>query len=853
MAHIKGSKIASTALTLLSGTALGWSGSALAQMQTTGAVAQTTDAAPVAAAPAADAPTGVPNQAQEIVVTGNANRLGLRKLDASYSISTATAEQIREVQPISTADLLKIVPGVWVETSGGETGANVFIRGFPSTGDAPFLTVEMNGSPIFAPSSLSFLENSSLFRIDDTVERVEVLRGGPSPIFANGQPGATTNFILKEGTQDPHLSVRGTYGTEGMYRGDVVAQGPIDANTTYMLGGFYRYSDGLRHTGFPGDLGGQITGSVTHKFDAGKITVYGRYLDDKNAFYTPMPVLEDSSGKFHTIPGFDARDDTLVGKEIELTQIEIAPGVNGGPTQKKTIDLSKGRGARIYTLGSAFSYDFGLFQLQNNINFTKGQANTYALFTGSNPESAAQYIAGAVSAANDPLASGATNPVLIAAGRPATGGTVTFANGGGVVDPNQQVIQAGIWSVEKHIKSFTDELKLSREIFSGNTLTLGGYYAHVTDHDLWYLGNNVLLALEPQARVLNATLDNGALLTRDGFTSAPNFDVNNSYKSDNIAGYLADEWKIGKLRLDGGVRVEHTKIDATIEGLTNGVDLDGNPLTVFNNGATILNGNFSDVSYDKTQVSWTAGADYAFTNHLNGFLRANGGALLPQFDDLRANAATPQFIKPQKVKQFEVGLKTSTHYYDVFLTGFYNRFHNLLFQDLIQNPDGTTTNRVLFGGSRAYGLEFEGAVRPVDGLQIATRGVIQNGKFKDFGVNSGNDVNRQPQFQIQVIPSYTLRTDWGQARIFGTYTHVGNRFADIENQQRLGQYDTLDLGASIDVGQRFSIQATIENVTNTLALTEGNIRTVGSANTNGFFLGRPIFGRHATITAAYKF
>ena len=818
-----GLKIRSAALALLSGTALGWS-PALAQD-----AAPAQDTAPVSAgSPTAPAAADAANQAEEIVVTGNANRLGQRKLDASYSISTATEEQIRQVQPLSTADLLKIVPGVWTETSGGETGANVFIRGFPSTGDAPFLTIEMNGSPLIAPSSLSFLEDSSLFRIDDTVQRVEVLRGGPSPIFANGQPGATTNFILKEGTQDPQFSVRATYGTESMYRGDVVAQGPINEDTTYMVGGFYRYSKGLRHTGFTGDKGGQITGSVTHKFDAGKLTVYGRYLNDENAFYTPMPLLA-SNGEFHTFPGFDARDDTLVGKEIEHTQIEVGPSVNGGPTAKKDVDLSKGRGAEIFTVGSNFSYDLGAFQVQNNINFTKGHADTFALFTGSNPQSAADYLTAAGGA-----------------------GTVTFADSGQAVAPGQQVIQAGIWSVEKHIQSFTDELKLSREIFEGNTLTAGGYYAHVTDHDVWNLGNNVLLALEPNARVLNASLANGTILTRDGFTSANSYDVNAHYKSDNIAGYLSDEWKIGDLRLDGGIRVEHTKLHGTFENSSSG-DLDNNPLTAYNNGATYLNGTFSSVGYSKTQVSWTAGVDYAFNPHLNGFLRANSGALLPQFDDLRGNAATPNLIKPQKAKQYEVGLKTSTHFYDLFLTGFYNRFHNLLFQDIIQNPDGTTTNRVLFGGSRAYGLEFEGAVRPVAGLQIATRGVIQNGKLKDFGANTGNDVARQPRFLIAVIPSYTFHTSWGEARLFGTYTHVGNRYADIENKQALGKYDTLDLGASIDLNNRISIQATVDNVTNTLALTEGNIRTVGSANANGYFLGRPIFGRHATITAAYKF
>jgi outer membrane receptor protein involved in Fe transport len=804
-------------LALLSGTALTWSSGLLAQADT--------PAPPAPAAPPADVAAPA---ADEIVVTGNANREGIRKLDASYSISTASADQIRQVQPTSTADLLKIVPGVWVETSGGETGANVFIRGFPSTGDAPFLTVQMNGSPLIAPSSLSFLEDSSLFRIDDTVDHVEVLRGGPSPIFSNGQPGATTNFILKEGTRDPHLSMRATYGTEGEYRGDVVAEGPIDANTTYMLGGFYRYSKGLRHTGFTGDRGGQVTGSVTHRFDNGKLAVYGRYLDDKNAFYTPMPLLQDSSGKFHTIPGFDARDDTLVGKEIENTQIETGPSINGGPTQKKNIDLSKGRGARIYTLGSNFNYDFGAFQLQNSVNFTKGQANTYALFTGSNPQSVSDYLTSAGGA-----------------------GTVRYADSGQALAGSQQVIQAGIWAVQKHIQSFTDELKLSKEIFEGNTLTFGGYYAHVKDHDVWNLGNNVLLALEPRARVLDATLSNGVQLTRNGFTSANSFDVNAQYKSDNVAGYVSDTWQIGKLRLDGGVRVEHEKLRDTFENSSTG-DLDNNPLTAYNNGATYLNGTFSTVGYKKTQVSWTAGADYAFTSRLNGFVRANSGALLPQFDDLRGNATSLQDIKPQKAKQYEVGLKTSTHYYDLYLTGFYNRFRNLFFQD-IQTINGVDTNVTSFGGSRAYGLEFEGAVRPIEGLQIATRGVIQNGKFKDFGTNTGNDVNRQPKFLIAVIPSYTLHTGFGQARIFGTYTHVGNRFADRENQQKLGKYDTLDLGASIDLNDAFSIQATVENVTNTLALTEGNIRTVGAANGNGYFLGRPIFGRHATITAAYKF
>jgi hypothetical protein len=48
--------------------------------------------------------------------------------------------------------------------------------------------------------------------------------------------------------------------------------------------------------------------------------------------------------------------------------------------------------------------------------------------------------------------------------------------------------------------------------------------------------------------------------------------------------------------------------------------------------------------------------------------------------------------------------------------------------------------------------EFEGALRPIAGLQLAARGVWQNGKFLDFGTNSGHQVNRQPQFQIAFTP-----------------------------------------------------------------------------------------------------
>src|ERR1700676_4401328 len=150
----------------------------------------------------ATAPGPSVDSLQEIVVTANAAN-GVKKLDASYNIVAVDAEQMRQANPKSTADLLKVSPGIWPESSGGQTGANIEVAGFPTGGDAPFFTNMTEGSPLYGMPSLSFMDSSSLLRLDDTVERVEIVQGGPGAIFGPGQMGATPNFILKRAPAAP--------------------------------------------------------------------------------------------------------------------------------------------------------------------------------------------------------------------------------------------------------------------------------------------------------------------------------------------------------------------------------------------------------------------------------------------------------------------------------------------------------------------------------------------------------------------------------------------------------------------------------------------------------------------------
>jgi hypothetical protein len=103
---------------------------------------------------------------ERIVVTGSAIASGVTKLQASYNIVTATEEQIREANPKSTADLLKISPGLWAESTGSQTDVNIEIAGFTGGGNAPYFTTLLMGSPLYGMPTLSFSETTSVFRLD---------------------------------------------------------------------------------------------------------------------------------------------------------------------------------------------------------------------------------------------------------------------------------------------------------------------------------------------------------------------------------------------------------------------------------------------------------------------------------------------------------------------------------------------------------------------------------------------------------------------------------------------------------------------------------------------------------------
>ena len=133
----------------------------------------------------------------QVVVTGVLNKK--TKLQSSVAITTISAKQIEQVAPRGTADLLKSIPGFYVESSGGKGNANVFARGLPSAGGLRYVQLQEDGMPVFEYGDLMFGNTDIMVRVDQTTSRLEAVRGGSASILTSNAPGGIINFISKTG------------------------------------------------------------------------------------------------------------------------------------------------------------------------------------------------------------------------------------------------------------------------------------------------------------------------------------------------------------------------------------------------------------------------------------------------------------------------------------------------------------------------------------------------------------------------------------------------------------------------------------------------------------------------------
>ncbi|REC47967.1 TonB-dependent receptor [Chryseobacterium pennipullorum] len=773
----------------------------------------------------------------QIVITGNSNPK--KKIESSTAISTFNAKEIQKQNPISAAALLQRVPGFAVETSGGEVGNNLFARGIPSAGAYEFVQVQEDGLPVFEDGALQFANADNFFRVDNSVSRLEALRGGSGSIYANNSPGGLINFITKEGTNDFKGTAKIETGTYGLMRADLNLGGALVKDQLFFnVGGFYRTDDGIRKTGFKANNGGQIRMNLKYVFDKGYAKVYYKKLDDRNTFFLPIPLVQNGDD-LKGFPNFDPNYGTYSYRAI--SQLNI-PQAGGGFFSR---NLEDGIHPKVDVLGAEFKYDLGSnFSVLNKTRYTNINMNYTGIFPAGGPQTSGDFAK--------------VNGI--------SGNTYQYSlvSNGAVINPDH-VQELGFWAIDKQMNNFVNDLQFNYKFDNGN-VTAGFYKSTWKSHQYWNW-SNILTTATDRPQLLNLVdtalnpSDVGYSKTYNGVTdmtflqrdTQTQGSLNNVYV--NLDYNITDAWSV-----NGGLRYSRDYYkgnfaNTTTANLNNsGLTTDGThgfETTTADDNMSVLGNKFTYWNYNIDKVSFTLATNYKINRENAVYARFSNGFRSPNEEAYYNYFSNPNPDKPLKsvsTNQLEVGYKYYSRTFDVAVIPFYSSLKNLSFTDIFSSGKSENT----FANTENYGVELEGYARLFNNLlEVTFNGTVQNPKYKDLEEGSlleGNTVRRMPKFYFNIAPAVNITKSW---RAYVSMNYYGKRFQDELNVQTLPSFTEFGAGMSYQLGKiRFAVDGT--NIFNTIGITEGDPRA-GSPTGDGTIMARPIMGAAARASITLDF
>ena len=237
-------------------------------------------------------------QMDEVVITGSFDER--TRMEASVSITTLPETLLERQAPVSTADMLKNVPGVFVNSSLGEVRNIVYSRGVSANSTDgvsgySYVSLQEDGLPVTNVTYANFGPDYFL-RNDITVRRLEAVRGGSASVTSFNAPGGIFNYISKTGGQEFGGTVQAKFGILGdgnpYTRTDLNLGGPTGIENLYFnIGGFYRRDDGPRNPEYPFNRGGQVRGNLNLVTEKTQIKLYAKYLNDINGSNSFLPAV----------------------------------------------------------------------------------------------------------------------------------------------------------------------------------------------------------------------------------------------------------------------------------------------------------------------------------------------------------------------------------------------------------------------------------------------------------------------------------------------------------------------------------------------------------------------------------
>ncbi len=783
-----------------------------------------------------------PLQLQTVVVT--ATQTPRTNLDASVAVTTLSATEVERAAPRSTTEMLRYVPGFTrVESSGGEVNQNISIRGILGVEYVMFME---DGMPVFPTMHTYFMNADNLFRFDENIERMEVVRGGASALFGSNTPGAIVNYINKTGGDHFAGTMRATAGTEALARYDLNAGGPLGQDWHFNAGGFYRYDHGVRDPGFPGIRGGQLKANVTRDLRNGYIRASVKYIDDRNQFILPLPLENPKDPDY--ISGFSNYGALLSNEGLDLRV----------PTKTGELVLPLDNGLR--TKATWFTVDMGLdlqndWHLQNTAQVMHNYQEHNALVPG-NIMTADAFVASLTNADGSPRAPvGSSYQLLFTNHFDVAGNKESFDT------PNGFVIPSIEWHVEKPISAIQDQLQLRRS-FGKHTLSMGAYVANYTQDNHWNF-TDVLVDARDNPRFLDLIINGTDSVTKNGFRNFLSTYANGSGSVSIASGVVGGEVQLTeRLRADLGVRVEYDYYQQNSEN-TSKFDIDLNPATTYDN-ETFGNGSFRHFTKNITDWAGSLGLNYRVNQNWGLYASGARGYKMPELDFLLNAAAQEQvdLAEAKEVQSIEGGVKTQIGRGAITLGGFYIKGKNNTGQGL-EVVNGVTTWVIRQSPDvQSYGAELEAVFNPLEGLLLQGNATLMQaelgGNIDSLKAREGVRLSLAPKTLGNLLGVYTLRGQFGLS-LKADWHWVAERFSEdpvtrpLDNPAVLPAYNYFNFGAGFMIpGSGTRVNFDLLNAFQSKGLEEGNPR-LSSAGGAPVFLARPILPRRLQVSVSYDF
>lgn len=773
---------------------------------------------------------------EEITITGS---MTVRtEKEAAMSMTSLDAAEIMAKAASSQADILRSVPGITAEGGGGEVAANIFVRGLPSGGQYVFNPLQYDGMPTISTFGLNSSAHDVYIRNDLGIRELDFPRGGAAILYGAGSVAGLINYISKTGTETPENIINFETADEGRLKAEFYSGGKLggkDSKTYYALSGFYRYDEGPINTGLP-TQGFQLRGNIKQNFEKGSLTISGQLIDDRVQFYLPLPL--DGDTREYAIGNDGNEVNTIQTVHASNVSYATPDGVYRTPIEDGVI--TKG-GYFMANYKQRFSSGM---KMNSKLRYARYEHQFNLFLTGSgNPQSLTDFVT-----AIDPAATGivATN----------TGTT-------NVVSNDDKVIVNTLLDRNRPMTDLAGELNLTQKWETGaieHNVTLGGFFSRTEAEDQ-NIQSRYVSEFNSVPELVDITYtSNGQqmVISQNGIYNPGAAYSNVFIASNKMAGYLTDEMKIGRWRIDVGLRVEKISSDVTREGTATYTMDDDETLSTELQTVTWGNNSYLTGNGEDTDWAGVIAANYKLNDKFNLYGNITKGYFFPQPRSIVISSdGTVGSYETEKIYQGELGVKFNNDRLKTSFAGYYVDLNDRRDVNLIDDPNnpGTIIEQVTTKSTRTFGVEATWNYELAKYLYFDGSFTYQNHEYDEHKSTPeyvGNELARQPKLL------YGLGLHYRGPRVDGSVTsnYTGKKYTDDSNNVELDAINIvrLDAGYTMDLGdngEKLRLGASVFNLLDDKGLTEGNPRDLSQANEGVYFVGRPVLPRRLFLRATF--